>query len=472
VLPMPPYDWSAFTQHMQSVETMGVNGYIKRIVGLMIEATGPRAPVGGVCRIYPKMSDGAEGRPIIAEIVGFDDETVKLMPLEHIYDVSPGSRVEKARKSPLVPVGDAFIGRVFDGLGKPIDGLGTPLGTRRMPLYGRPSNPVNRRRISQPLDLGIRALNGMLTVGQGQKVGIFSGSGVGKSVLMGMIARNTTADVNVIALVGERGREVREFMERDLGKEGLARSVVVCATSDRTALERRRAGYLAVTVAEYFRSQGRHVLFMMDSLTRMAMAQREIGLAVGEPPTSKGYTPSVFAMLPSMLERIGNDEGEGSMTGICTVLVEADDINDPIGDAARSILDGHIFLSRDLAVRNHFPAIDVLNSASRVMGDIIPEQQKQWAAWMRETLAVYNEAEDLINIGAYEAGANPRIDYAITVIDLLRQFLRQGIAENAPMVQTQRLMAEIFRQYPPPWAPKAKSASAAGGGGKAPGKGK
>ncbi len=448
----PPYDWSPFFQHMETAEVMGVNGYVTRVVGLLIEATGPRAPVGGICRIFPKAGDGGEGASIIAEIVGFDADSVQLMPLEHIYDISPGSRVEKAWRSPTVPVGEGFLGRVIDGLGRPIDGGPPPLGSFRMPLYGQPRNPVDRARVEKSLDLGVRAINGLLTVGQGQKIGIFAGSGVGKSVLLGMIARNTEADVNIIALVGERGREVREFLERDLGPEGLQRSVVVCSTSDRTALDRLRAGYLATTMAEYFRGQGKNVLFMMDSLTRMAMARREIGLAIGEPPTSKGYTPSVFAMLPSLLERIGNDNRGGSLTGIYSVLVEADDINDPIGDAARSILDGHIFLRRDLAERNHYPAIDVLGSTSRVMNDVVPPQHQQWAGWLREALAVYTEAEDLINIGAYESGANPRIDYAITIIDRMREFLRQRVDEKVNMQTTQVGMAQIFKTNPPPWA--------------------
>lgn len=446
-----PYDWSPYFGHLETAEVLGVNGFVNRVVGLLIEATGPRAPVGAMCRIYPIGRDGGEGEPIVAEIVGFNETAVQLMPLEHIHDVSPGSRVEKAWRSPTVPVGESFLGRVIDGLGRPIDDRPAPIGSYRMPLYGRPRNPLSRDRINTPLDLGVRALNGLLTVGRGQKIGIFSGSGVGKSVLLGMIARHTGADVNVIALVGERGREVREFLERDLGAEGLRRSVVVCSTSDRTALERLRAGYLATTMAEYFRGQGKHVLFMMDSLTRLAMARREIGLAVGEPPTSKGYTPSVFALLPSLLERVGNDNRGGSLTGIYTVLVEADDINDPIGDAARSILDGHVFLSRDLAARNHYPAIDILGSASRVMNDIIPAQHRAWAGWLREALAAFTEAEDLINIGAYEAGANPRVDYAISIIEQIRAFLRQNIEEKVTLQATQLGLARIFKTNPPPW---------------------
>ncbi len=444
-----PYDWRPLQQALGRLEPYSVNGFVKRVVGLQIQATGPRSPVGGVCRIFPKLSDGTEGPPVIAEIVGFDDETVQLMPLENVMDISPESRVEKMKRSATVSVGEDFLGRVIDGLGQPMDGGPPPRGRLEMPLYGRPLNPVKRRRVSTPLDLGVRALNGLLTVGKGQKVGIFAGSGVGKSVLLGIIARNTAAQVNVIALVGERGREVREFLERDLGPDGRRRSVVVCATSDRTALTRVRAGYLATTIAEYFRAQGADVLFMMDSLTRMCMARREIGLAIGEPPTSRGYTPSVFAMMPSLLERVGNDEHGGSMTGIYTVLVEADDINDPIGDSSRSILDGHIVLSRDLAVRNHYPAIDVLNSASRVMPDVVQPQQMQWAGWMREILAIHREAEDLINIGAYQKGANPRIDYAISVMDDLRAFLRQNVQEKVNMQDTLLAIARIFQRHPP-----------------------
>ncbi|HPQ69733.1 MAG TPA: FliI/YscN family ATPase [bacterium] len=444
-----PYDWQPFFKTLENTETFSVNGYVRRVVGLLIEATGPRSPVGGVCNIFPRMSDGSEGEPVTAEVVGFNDDTVQLMPLEAIHDISPKSRVEKVRRSATVPVGEEFLGRVIDGLGNPLDGGAPIFGSDELPLYGQPLNPVRRRRISESLDLGVRSLNGLLTVGKGQKVGIFAGSGVGKSVLLGMIARNTSASVNVIALIGERGREVREFLERDLGAEGLKRSVVVCATSDRTALTRVRAGYLATTMAEYFRARGADVLFMMDSLTRMAMARREIGLAIGEPPTSKGYTPSVFAMMPSLLERVGNDAAGGSITGIYSVLVEADDINDPIGDAARSILDGHVILSREMAARNHYPAIDILNSASRVMPDVVQPQQMQWAGWLREILAIYSQAEDLINIGAYEKGANPRIDYAIEVIEDLRAFLRQGIAERVTMHDTLVGIAQIFRKHPP-----------------------
>lgn len=444
-----PYDWQPIHKALEQTEPYSVNGYVQRVVGLLIDATGPRSPVGGVCRIFPRLSDGAEGKPVIAEIVGFDDEAVHLMPLEPVHDISPNSRVEKMKAQATVTVGEAFLGRVIDGLGQPMDGKPTPQGKVEMPLYGQPLNPVQRRRVKDALDLGVRSINGLLTVGKGQKVGIFAGSGVGKSVLLGIIARNTSADVNVIALVGERGREVREFLERDLGEEGLKRSVVVCSTSDRTALTRVRAGYLATTIAEYFREQGADVLFMMDSLTRMAMARREIGLAIGEPPTAKGYTPSVFAMMPSLLERVGNDVAGGTMTGIYSVLVEADDINDPIGDAARSVLDGHFVLSRDLATRNHYPAIDVLNSTSRVMEDVVQPQQMQWAGWIREILAIYAEGEDLINIGAYEKGANPRLDYAIEVIDDLRRFLRQGIKDKVDMRSTLLEIAEIFKKHPP-----------------------
>ncbi len=443
------YDWTSLHDELAQLETFSINGFVKRVVGLQIQATGPRSAVGGVCRIFPKLPDGGEGPPIEAEIVGFDDEHVQLMPLENTGEISPESRVERLKRSATVSVGEDFLGRVIDGLGRPMDGRSMPHGRAEMPLYGLPLNPVKRRRIAASLDLGVRSINGLLTVGKGQKIGIFAGSGVGKSVLLGIIARNTAAQVNVIALVGERGREVREFIERDLGSEGLRRSVVVCATSDRTALTRVRAGYLATTIAEYFRAQGADVLFMMDSLTRMCMARREIGLAVGEPPTTRGYTPSVFAMMPSLLERVGNDERGGTMTGIYTVLVEADDINDPIGDAARSILDGHIMLSRDLAARNHYPAIDILNSASRVMPDVVQKQQMQWAGWIREVMAIYREAEDLINIGAYQRGANPRLDYAISVIDDLRAFLRQSVEEKVTMQDTLLAMARIFQRHPP-----------------------
>ena len=399
-----------------------LSGRVNKVVGVVIEGNGPKLPVGAICRI-----EHAGGDPIEAEIVGFDEAKVFLMPLGDMSGVIPRSRIVAIKKQAVVPVGEAMIGRVMDGLGRPLDEKGAivPDGTRS--LYSRASNPALRRRIGEPLDLGVRAINGLLTVGKGQKVGIFAGSGVGKSVLLGMIARNTRADVNVISLIGERGREVREFIERDLGEEGLRRSVVITATSDQPPLVRMRGAFLGTTIAEHFRAQGKNVLFMMDSLTRFAMARREVGLSIGEPPTTKGYTPSVFTLMPALLERVGTHQGEGSITGIYTVLVEGDDMNDPIGDAARSILDGHIVLSRQIASKNIYPAIDVLASASRCMPDVATKEHVAAAGKYRQVLATYRESEDLINIGAYAKGSSKEIDEAIERYPLLIEYMRQPI---------------------------------------------
>jgi flagellum-specific ATP synthase len=343
-----------------------------------------------------------------------------------------------------VGVGPELLGRVVDGLGVPIDGRGPVSANAEYPIYTPTSNPMQRRRIQEPLDLGIRSINGLLTVGCGQRIGVFAGSGVGKSVLLGMIARKTVADVNVIALIGERGREVNDFLEKDLGAEGLKRSVVVVATSDRLPLIRTRGAFLATAIAEYFRDQGCRVNLMMDSVTRFAMAQREIGLALGEPPTTKGYTPSAFTLLPKLLERAGTSNGAGSITGLYTVLVEGDDTNEPIADAARSILDGHIVLARELAMQNHYPAIDLLSSISRLMDDIVDPEQRQLAGRLKETLSAFRKAEDLINIGAYVAGSNPRIDYAIKMIDRINAYLRQDIDETVTFSASVAQLKALF----------------------------
>jgi flagellum-specific ATP synthase len=333
---------------------------------------------------------------------------------------------------------------VVDGLGVPIDDKGPLAAADEYPLYAQAINPLKRRRIHEPLDLGVRAVNGLLTIGCGQRMGVFAGSGVGKSVLLGMIARNTAADVNVIALIGERGREVNDFLEKDLGREGLARSVVVVATSDRLPLIRTRGAFVATAIAEYFRDQGCRVNLMMDSVTRFAMAQREIGLALGEPPTTKGYTPSVFTLLPKLMERAGTGAGRGSITGLYTVLVEGDDTNEPIADAARSVLDGHINLTRELAMQNHYPAIDVMSSISRVMDDVVAPGQKRDAGRLKETLATYRKAEDLINIGAYVSGSNPKIDYAIKMIDRINGYLRQEVDERVPLAESAAQLNALF----------------------------
>lgn len=414
---------------IRQMNPVRVSGKVTKIVGLVAEGFCPDATIGTLVEIEPLVGD----KPVPAEVVGFRESQALMMPLGEIRGLGPGSLIRVLRESAALPVSDAMLGRVVDAMGHAIDdGPELPAGVEK-PLYALPPGPMARENITQPLDLGVRAINGLLTCGQGQRMGIMAGSGVGKSVLLGTMARHTQADVNVIALIGERGREVREFIERDLGPEGLARSVVVCATSDQSPLLRMRGAFVATAIAEYFCQQGKNVLLMMDSVTRFCMGMREIGLAIGEPPTTKGYTPTVFATLPKLLERAGNFNGMGSITGLYTVLVEGDDMNDPVADSVRSIVDGHIVLSRDLAARNHYPAIDILVSASRVMRDIISENHLHLAGQLRETLAVYKEAEDLINIGAYAKGSNPKIDYALTRIDAINRYLRQGMTESVSL---------------------------------------
>lgn len=404
-----------------------INGRITRVVGLVMEGLGPGASVGECCHVFPK--DNSE--PILCEVVGFTDDKILLMPLGEVRGIGPGSKIVAKRKSSGVAVGRCLLGRTLDGLGGPIDGLGPIISEGEYALHAQPPSPLSRKRIDKPLNVGIKAINGLLTVGKGQRVGIFAGSGVGKSVLLGMMARNTEADVNVIALVGERGREVKEFIEKDLGEEGLKRSVVIVATSDQPPLVRIRAALMATAVAEYFRDEGADVLLMMDSITRFAMAQREVGLAVGEPPATKGYPPSVFALLPRLLERAGTSGGKGSITGFYTILAEGDDVNDPIADAARAILDGHIVLTRELASQGHYPAIDILTSISRVMTDIVSPEHRKCAVSLRSAVATYKKAYDLISIGAYKGGSDPKVDHAIKVIDRINSFLRQDINEGA-----------------------------------------
>jgi flagellum-specific ATP synthase len=366
------------------------------------------------------------------------------MPLEEIRGIGPGCRVVARQQNAVVAVGSGLLGRVIDGLGNPIDGKGPVASETEYPIYAPSLNPLLRRRIHKPLDLGVRVINGLLTVGCGQRVGVFAGSGVGKSVLLGMIARKTRADVNVIALIGERGREVNEFIQKELGEEGLRRSVIVVATSDRLPLIRMRGAFIATAIAEFFRDQGHHVNLMMDSVTRFAMAQREIGLALGEPPTTKGYTPSVFTLLPKLLERAGTSDSRGTITGLYTVLVEGDDANEPIADALRSILDGHINLARDLAMQNHYPAVDVLGSISRVMDDIVDDKHRHNAHQLKQIMATYRKAEDLINIGAYVAGSNPKIDYAIAMNDKITAYLQQTIGETVVFEDSVGQMAALF----------------------------
>ena len=427
-----PFSIDKYNDMVASVVPIRANGRVQKIVGLVIEASGPASQIGCVCDIT---TEGGTGT-VSAEVLGFREDSVLLMPLEDIRTLGPGCKVEARKEKAHVGVGKALLGRVIDGLGNPIDGKGPIKTDVEYPIYANPVNPLLRNRIQQPLDLGIRAINGLLTVGCGQRMGIFAGSGVGKSVLLGMVARHTSADVNIIALIGERGRELNEFIQKDLGEEGLKKSVVVVATSDHLPLVRLRGGFIATTIAEYFRDQGNHVNLMMDSVTRLAMAQREIGLSLGEPPTTKGYTPSVFSLLPRLLERAGTSSHRGTITGLYTVLVEGDDMNEPIADAVRSILDGHIVLTRDLANQNHYPAIDILRSISRVMEDITDLDHKHHAGQIKEVLATYRKAEDLINIGAYAAGSNPKIDYAIQMIDPINRYLRQDIHEAATIEES------------------------------------
>ncbi|MHB2147767.1 flagellar protein export ATPase FliI [Calditrichota bacterium LG25] len=430
-----------FERHFHRLDELSpisVDGKVKQITGVVIEATGRNGSVGDVCEIFTRSN-----KTIKAEIVGFKDETILLMPLGETLGVATGSRVKRSAIPLRVPVGDALLGRVLDGLGNPMDGKGAVPTRHYRQVFNYPPNPLKRKRIDQPLATGIRAIDGLITLGKGQRVGIFAGSGVGKSVLLGMMARYTNAHVNVIALIGERGREVREFIERDLGPEGLKRSVVVVATSDQAATVRIKAALIATTIAEYFRDQGLDVLLLMDSLTRVAMAQREIGLAIGEPPTTKGYTPSVFALMPRLLERAGNSD-TGSITGLYTVLVEGGDLDEPVSDTARSILDGHIVLSRKIATRGHFPAIDVLESVSRLRNEVTQPEHQKMIVKLLETMAIYRESEDLINIGAYKKGTNPRLDEAIEKIEAINDFLKQNIDERSTFEQTIERMKAII----------------------------
>nr|MBI3612603.1 FliI/YscN family ATPase [Nitrospirota bacterium] len=414
-------------EQIADLDSIAVRGRVAQAVGLVVEGYGPMNSIGELCEIVRE--DGTDR--ILAEVVGFRDQRVLLMPLGEMRGIGPGSHLIMQGRTASASVGPGLLGRVLDGLGLPLDGKGPVLSEAEYPLYAAPLNPMHRRRITQPLDLGVRAINGFLTCGRGQKVGIFAGSGVGKSVLLGMLSRYTAADVNVIALIGERGREVNEFLERDLQAAGLKRSVVIVATSDQPPLVRLRGAFLAIAIAEYFRDCGKHVLLMMDSLTRFAHGQREVGLAIGEPPTTKGYTPSVFTLMPKLLERAGTCQGTGSITGLYTVLVEGDDLSDPIADAARSILDGHIVLSRDLAARNQFPAIDVLQSTSRVMRDVAVPEHYTAARSVMEALATYRRSEDLINLGAYKPGVNPKLDRAVNLHGAITAYLRQEVNDKA-----------------------------------------
>ncbi|HSL41288.1 MAG TPA: FliI/YscN family ATPase [Desulforhopalus sp.] len=430
------------TAAIQALPVIRVSGKVTRIVGLVLEGHCPHAAIGSLCEITA--SNGSTQIP--AEIVGFKNGQALLMPLGDLRGLGPGSLIRVVHDSATIRVGSNLLGRVIDAMEHPQDGLPYPDLTEEQDIYALPPPPMERQNITETLDLGIRAINGMTTCGMGQRMGIMAGSGIGKSVLLGMMAKYAKADVNVIALIGERGREVREFIERDLGSEGLARSVIVVVTSDQSPLLRMRGAFVATAIAEYFSNKGKNVLLMMDSVTRFAMAMREIGLAIGEPPTTKGYTPSVFATLPKLLERAGRFRGKGSITGIYSVLVDGDDMTEPIADSVRSILDGHIVLSRSLAAGNHFPAIDILNSASRVMREITSPRHQELAGRARSALASYAEAEDLINIGAYVRGTNPKMDFAISKIDAINAFLRQGYNETTTLQKTIEQLGAVLSE--------------------------
>lgn len=424
-------DIDKYKKIIEQTSSMQEIGKVIRIIGLVIEADGPSSSIGDLCLIYPS----AEKSPVKAEVVGFKDNIIQLMPLGDMEGLKPGSIVISTGAPMKIQVGHELLGRVLDGLGNPIDANIQIKSNKYYSTSAQNINPLSRKRIDEVLSLGIRSVDAFATLGKGQRMGIFAGSGVGKSTTMAMIAKNTTADVNVIALIGERGREVREFIENSLGEEGLRRSVVVVATSEQPSLVKIKAAFVATAIAEYFRDCGQDVLFMLDSMTRISMAQREVGLAIGEPPATRGYTPSVFVMMPKLMERTGAGV-KGTITGLYTVLVEGDDFNEPISDTARSILDGHIMLSRDLAHKNHYPAVDVLQSISRVMNDITSKEHKAAAAKIRNMLAVYQKNADLINIGAYVKGTDPNIDKAIELNDVINQFLVQSTDESCPFEET------------------------------------
>ncbi|HLQ26897.1 MAG TPA: FliI/YscN family ATPase [Acidiferrobacterales bacterium] len=416
-------------------------GKVSQFFGLVVESIGPDVFLGELCEIYSR----PQIAPIVAEVVGLKDSKILLMPYGELRGISLGNEVIATGRSGQVPVGEALLGRVVDAFCRPLDGKPLPLLETYYPLYPEPLNPLARTRITEVLETSVRSIDSLLTLGRGQRVGIFSGSGVGKSTLLGMIARNMNADVNVIALVGERGREVRDFIEENLGHEGLKRSVIVVATSDQPALARSHAALTATAIAEYFRDQGQDVVLTMDSVTRFAMAQREIGLSIGEPPTSRGYTPSVFAALSKLLERGGTSNSGGSITAFYTVLVEGDDINDPISDSIRAILDGHIILSRDLASQGHYPAIDILNSTSRLLPDLVEDTELRLVQKAITCLSTYVKSKDMVEIGAYRAGTNPNLDAAIKLMPEMDKFLRQGMAESTSRPQAMLKLQSVLR---------------------------
>ena len=428
-----------YPDRLNEISLYQYKGKVSRVIGLTIESRGPAVRLGETCHIYPIKSKD----PVLAEVVGFKEDTVLLMPLGEMEGIGPGSMVIATGNTLEVDVGEQLLGRILDGMGNPIDDFEPPSLNYSYPVNNQPPNPLSRTKITEPLPLGVKAIDGFLTCGRGQRIGIFAGSGVGKSTLLGMIARNTLADINVIALIGERGREVKEFIDNDLEEEGLKKSVVIVVTSDQPPLVRMKGALLATSIAEYFRDCGKNVVLMMDSLTRFSMAQREVGLAIGEPPVTKGYTPSVFAVLPKLLERAGNSS-KGSITGLYTVLVDGDDMNEPIADAVRGILDGHIVLSRNLANKNHYPAIDILASVSRVMPNIVDKEHIGIVGQIKDLMATYRDSEDLINIGAYIKGTNKKVDMAIEKIEAINDFLKQGVHDRLTFDEIVELLRGIL----------------------------
>jgi flagellum-specific ATP synthase len=428
-----------YSEQLSIANTLQRSGRIQKVIGLVIESDGPKAPIGEVCNLVDE-----SGRIVSrSEIVGFRDNRILSMVLGELNEISPGMEIVATGAPLSIGISDMLLGRILDGLGEPIDGKGKIAFSEKRPVIAQPPNPLFRARITEPVATGIKSIDGLITLGKGQRIGIFAGSGVGKSTMIGMIARNTSADINVIALIGERGREVREFIENDLGDEGLQRSIVVVATSDAPSLVRVKAALVATTIAEYFRDKGLNVMLMMDSATRLAMAQREVGLTIGEPPTTKGYTPSVFALLQKTMERAGTSIS-GSITALYTVLVEGDDFNEPISDATRGILDGHVILSRRLATLGHYPAVDVLESISRIMKDVVSKEHAAKAQEIKDLMAIYRSTEDLISVGAYQKGASAKIDKAIKNIDRINAFLKQGISDAAAFEDTVLQMASLI----------------------------
>ncbi|WP_423230647.1 flagellar protein export ATPase FliI [Clostridium colicanis] len=431
-------DFSGIQKKIRECDFKYVEGIVKQVIGLTIEVEGIKAFVGEVCNVYNEKNN-----LIPCEVVGFKEDNVILMPLGELNGIAPGCRVVPLRKPLSAKCSEELFGKVLDGLGRPLNGEKLKTG-EDYPLDTAPPDPLKRRRIKEAIATGVRAIDGFLTCGEGQRIGIFAGSGVGKSTTLGMIAREAKADVNVISLIGERGREVLDFIEKDLGEEGLKKSIIVCATSDQPALVRLKGAFTATAIAEYFRDKGKKVILMMDSVTRFAMAQREVGLAIGEPPATKGYTPSVFAMLPRLMERSGMSD-KGSITAFYTVLVDGDDFNEPIADAVRGILDGHIVLSRSLAAKNHYPAIDILSSVSRLMSEIADEEHKKAASFARDLLATYKNSEDLINIGAYVKGSNKKVDLSIQYYDEITNYLKQGINEHSDFNESINKLKNMFK---------------------------